>query len=144
MTRTQCWSIYSRNVPKKTKPITHSYDTSIGCASIWIAKFPYFSRKRIIYHNQDVSVVQPEFKNGFLFCIFQNKMGMGGDVNDGCGICAKYCLFAANFVIFVSATTMFNNFFFVFFIEETCLICKYVTFSNRSAQRYYWVSAYGH
>lgn len=28
-------------------------------------------------------------------------MGMGGDVN-GCGLCAKYCLFAANFVIFVS------------------------------------------
>lgn len=29
-------------------------------------------------------------------------MGMGGDINDGCGLCAKYCLFAANFVIFVS------------------------------------------
>lgn len=28
-------------------------------------------------------------------------MGMSGDVN-GCGLCAKYCLFAANFLIFVS------------------------------------------
>lgn len=29
-------------------------------------------------------------------------MGMGGEVNGGCGVCAKYCLFAANFITFVS------------------------------------------
>lgn len=28
-------------------------------------------------------------------------MGMGGDTN-GCGACSKYCLFAVNFVVFVS------------------------------------------
>lgn len=43
----------------------------------------------------------------FIFSSFQNKMGMGGDVNDGCGICAKYCLFAANFIIFVSVFIFF-------------------------------------
>lgn len=42
------------------------------------------------------------------FFEMQTKMGMGGDVN-GCGLCAKYSLFIANFVMFVSKNGIANN-----------------------------------
>lgn len=67
-------------------------------------------------------------------------MGMSGDAN-GCGACSKYCLFAVNFVVFVSKTGC------KFFVPNTISDSDGVIFSsvlfNRLADWYCSDWAYG-
>lgn len=67
----------------------------------------------------------------------QTKMGMGGDVN-GCGLCAKYSLFIANFVMFVSVSSILS------LNDEFSKFFRFSFSFYRLAVQFYSVWAYGH
>lgn len=60
------------------------------------------------YHFANLELFLQFFVLFFFSPKMQTKMGMGGDVN-GCGLCAKYSLFIANFIMFVSEIAHYSD-----------------------------------